>query len=113
MSPKTEGNMGSWENEIRELSALVKETSDQIFEDHYSNFSDLLHRAELSEQYGPVPLEVWTGVAQALPDTSGYRIVLQAEILEPISDAPNTYRIVGHREIASADPSLWLSNRGG
>ena len=101
--------MGRSKNEIRELSTLIKETSDQIFDDHYSNFCDLLQRAELTAHDCPVPLEVWTGVLQALADASGYRIVLQAEILEPLSDDQNTLRVVGHREIASADPMVFVT----
>ena len=101
--------MGSSENEIRELSTLMKETRDQIFYDHYSNFCELLQRAELSAYDCPVPLEVWTGILQAVADASGYRIVLQAEILEPLSDDQNTLRIVGHREIASADPMVFVT----
>jgi hypothetical protein len=73
-----------------------------MFEGYYSNFCDLLNRVELSEWHCPVPLEVWTGIAQALADASGYRIVLQAAITEPVNDAPNTHRITGHREIARA-----------
>jgi len=100
--------MGRSKNEVRELSTLIKETGDQIFEGHYSKFCDLLNSVELSEQYGPVPLEVWTGIAQALADASGYRIVLQAGITEPVNDAPNTYRIAGYCEIARADPTLFV-----
>ena len=65
---------------------------------------------DLEVGYGqdhPTPLEIFSGIAQALADVSGYRIVLQVELLEPIAHDPATSRVVGNQEVASFDPMLF------
>jgi len=50
-------------------------------------------------------LEAFTGIAQALADAPGYRIVLQVDLVEPVVGEPGTERIVGYHEVASAEPT--------
>ena len=54
--------------------------------DYYLKFADLLAEpgicSELDSKEG-IPLEIWTTLAQVLADTSGYRLTLQASILQP------------------------------
>jgi hypothetical protein len=90
-------------DEIQELSTLIKETGDQILMDYYLKFCELI-RIEVPED--PFPLEMWTGIAQALADASGYRIVLQAGIMSGTRD---TLRLVGYREVASVEPNLFIT----
>jgi hypothetical protein len=94
---------------MQELSALYEKTGQEV-EDHYhSKFLEILEEVDLFE--GPVPPEVWFGIAQAIADCSGYRLVLQAAILEP-TEQPKTYRTVGHREVRSADSMVWVREVG-
>jgi hypothetical protein len=102
---KSEGNIQ------QQLSALIKKTVDEIEDDYHFRFWEILDKLGLlSEGCGgdPVPLEVWTGIAQALADASGYHFILQAEILEPIKDSPGMYRSVGRREISNIEPMVWV-----
>jgi hypothetical protein len=48
------------------------------------------------------------GVAQAMADASGYRVVLQAVIVQPTADDPKIEHIVGHREIGLGDPMVFV-----
>ncbi len=89
----------------------MKETGGELTEGYYSQFSQILENLGLFSEFagtGPVPLEVWTGIAQALADASGYSVILKAEILEPSRDDPETYRSVGKREIAKVTPTLFV-----
>jgi hypothetical protein len=93
---------------VGELSNLIKETGEKIAEDSYETFFEFLAKCCLSGADGPVPLEVWSGIAQAFADASGYRVGLQAEILEPIDGEPSTYRSIGKVEVAGADPTIFV-----
>jgi len=53
-------------------------------------------------------LELWRALAQAFADASGYRIVLQAEVLELIDGKPDRHCSAGQREVASANPTCFL-----
>ncbi len=99
------------EKHLQDLSRLMKETGGELTEGYYSQFSQILENLGLFSEFagtGPVPLEVWTGIAQALADASGYSVILKAEILEPSRDDPETYRSVGKREIAKVTPTLFV-----
>jgi hypothetical protein len=102
--------MSSSKEEMQDLSKLVEETSDELTEDHRIKFSELFEQLNLYDGGvdGPIPVETWVGVAQAMSDASGYRVVLQAAILEPAGNDPNIDRIIGHREIVRADPTLFV-----
>jgi hypothetical protein len=60
---------------------------------------------ELIEQ--SVPLEAWLGIAQAMADATGFRVILQGAIMEKISQ--NEFRVIGHKEVAKADPTLFTT----
>jgi hypothetical protein len=99
------------ERQPQELSLLMKKTGAEIIDENSSQFSQILENLGLLSEFGgtgPVPLEVWTGIAQALADGSGYSVILNAEILEPIKDSQGAYRRVGKREIAAVEPSLFV-----
>jgi hypothetical protein len=99
---------------MQALSALIKETGEMLIEDYYLKLFECLEDLGLSEPAGlvSVPLELWHALVQALADVSGYRVVLQAEILEHLDGEPGSYRSVGHREVASADPTLFVQPAG-
>ena len=99
------------EKQLQELSRFMKKTGAEIMEEYSSQFSQILNNLGLLSEFagtGPVPLEVWTGIAQALADASGYSVILKAEFLEPSRDDPETYRSVGKREIANVEPTLFV-----
>ena len=92
---------------VQELSTLIKETGEKLFEDYYPKFCESLGELGLFDPSG-LPLELWCAFAQAFADASGYRIVLQAEVLELIDGEPGSYRSIGQREVASADPTCFV-----
>lgn len=99
------------EKQIQELFLLMKKTGVEIMENYYIQFSQILGNLELFSEFagaGPVPLEVWTGFAQALADASGYRVTLEVAILNPVKDCSGTSLIVGRREIATVEPTLFV-----
>ena len=65
------------EKQLQELSLLVKKTGDEIIDENSSQFSQVLENLGLLSEFAgtPVPLEVWTGIAQALADASGYSVI--------------------------------------
>jgi hypothetical protein len=99
------------DEQMQELSTLIKETGEKLFEDYYPKFCESLGELGLFDP-GGLPLELWCAFAQAFADASGYRIVLQAEILELIDGAPGGYRSIGQREVASADPMCFVQSAG-
>ncbi len=102
--------MNVCEKDLRELSLLMQETGDDISHEYYCKGSEILGSLGLfseSESGCPLLLEVWTGVVQAIADASGYRIILQAATVEPIENNPYMMRIVGQREIAPVEPTLF------
>jgi hypothetical protein len=63
--------------ELQWLSQLIEKTGVDIAEDYASQFSKTLENLGLFSEFagtGPVPLEVWIGIAQALADASGYKV---------------------------------------
>jgi|GEM_PF-2730960 len=93
---------------MQDLSILIEETGERIAEDYYFAFFEFLAKINLSDTDCPIPLKLWTAIAQAFADASGYRIGLQAELLEPIDGEPTRNRVVGHREVASVEPILFV-----
>ena len=62
------------EKQLQELSLLMKKTGAEVIEEYFSQFSQILENLGLLSEFagtGPVPLEVWTGIAQAMADASG------------------------------------------
>ena len=93
---------------MQELSTLIEETGERIAEDYYFAFFEFLTKINLSDTDCPIPLKLWTAIAQAFADASGYRIGLQATFLEPVDGEPTHYRVVEHREVASVEPTLFV-----
>jgi hypothetical protein len=60
--------MSSMSNEAEELLTLVKNMGDKLTENYHIRFCKLLDELGLFEEgdSGPVPLEVWRGVAQPI-----------------------------------------------
>jgi hypothetical protein len=102
----------SLNNQIPELANLINEVGEKVGETYYYAFFKFLAECGLAETDGPVPLEIWRGIAQAFADSSGYRIVLQAETLECIGGEPLTYKSTGRVEVASADPTCFVQPAG-
>jgi hypothetical protein len=48
-------------------------------------------------------------MAQAFADASGYRISLQGAVLKPRDGELIEYRIVGYREVAGTEPTLFVA----
>ena len=93
-----------------ELALLVEEVGHRIRERHYRFFTELLATLGLSEfeNGDPVPLELWRGLSQAAADASGYRVSFQAAVLESTPGDQTQEKIVGYREVASADPTIFV-----
>jgi hypothetical protein len=94
---------------MKELATLVEETGERIAEDYYAAFLKLLDRLNLPDNYDPIPLKLWVAIAQAFADASGYHISLQAEVIEPMDGEPRSYRTLGHRVVAIADPLIFVT----
>ena len=93
---------------MQELSTLVEGTEERISEDYYFAFLEFLAQLNFPDTDNPIPLKLWVALAQAFADASGYHIGLQAVVLEPINGEPTSYRAVGHREVASVEPTLFV-----
>ena len=104
-------NMNSSEMDDKELTKILKSTADDLMLDYYMKCADLLAKlgiwSELEGQEG-IPLEIWTTLAQVLADASGYRLALQATILQPSPDQINTWHTIGYREIAVVEPTHFV-----
>jgi hypothetical protein len=93
----------------QELSTLLEETGEKISNDYYFAFWELLDRLDLPHSENPVPLTLWVAMAQAFADASGYRISLQGAVLKPRDAEQIEYRIVGYREVAGTEPTLFVA----
>lgn len=102
--------MSSSEKPERELSVLHEEIGNALKDEYYEKFAELFRGLRLFEldNDGPVPLEVWSGIAQAVADASGCRVVLQSHLVETEKDDPDTERIIGYREVAVGDPFFFV-----
>lgn len=86
---------------------MLQGTAKHITEDYCDTFFELFDDLGIGYGHAPVPLEAVEGIALALVETFGYRVVLQAAIVEPIEGEPNASRAVRYREIFSADPTVF------
>jgi len=67
-------------------------------------FCDLLQELGLDEEEnGPIPLQVWEGIAQAIADFSGYRISIQAAVFGPVNEK-GVLHLIEEPEVASGEP---------
>lgn len=97
-------------NEMHELSNLIEDTGAELAEEYYLGVQPFLDKLHLfdGDNDPPNPLEVWKGIIQAIADYSGCRVVLKAAILAPTPEDPKRSTIIGHRQIAAADPTVWI-----
>jgi hypothetical protein len=102
--------MNSSKKEMHELSTLLEHIGNELTDEYHVKFSELFAELNLydDDNDGPIPLEIWLGVAQAVADASGYRVILQGAIFQPDLDDPSLEHVVGHREIGKADPTLFV-----
>lgn len=77
--------MNSGKDHMNDLRTLIDEVAQELTERCHLEFNAFLGETlGFSEEDDPIPLEVCTGIAQGLADASGFRVILQAAILEPI-----------------------------
>jgi len=96
------------EDESKELQGIYRAAGEQLEEEYY--FKTLQMVQDLGSPAlidGSVAFEAWKGIAQAMADASGYRVVLQAARMEEIKCTPGTFRVCENVEIAHADPTLF------
>ena len=90
-----------------ELSELLKEVAEDLTDEAYVEFSELIGDVHSFER---TPFAVWLGLAHALADASGHRIVLQAANMECIPDQPGSYRVKSWRDVARIEPNLFVES---
>lgn len=98
-------------NHDQELKNLFQHTADGVTIDYYNKCSDFLASIALHSELDDkdsIPLEIWVGIAQALADASGYRVNLQAQVIEPDKDAPKRSKLAGLREVVVALPTRFV-----
>lgn len=99
------------DKDLQDLSLLMQETGNNITNEYHSKGFEILESLGLLSEFvgtGPVPLEIWTGIAQAVADASGYCVTLKVEILEPLKDTSGIMRSVGQREVVTVEPTSFL-----
>jgi hypothetical protein len=90
-----------------ELKGIMAETADTIAESYYYAAWDSLAALGLIEDDGPVPPVIWKGVAQAVADISGYRVVLEALQLDR-AKAEVIEQAVQYKKATIAEPTLFF-----
>ena len=88
-----------------ELSELPKQVGEDLTDEYDFKFCEAVGEVEPTEC---APFEVWRGLAHALADVSGYRIVLQTAVLEPIPEERASFRTIGWKDVASVEPNLFV-----
>jgi hypothetical protein len=92
----------------KELQDLHNAVGDRIHETCYFKTLEIVEDLGSPELVdGSVPLEAWMGMAQAMADASGYRVVLEASLMKEMDDNPDLFQTVGYVEIAAAQPTLF------
>jgi hypothetical protein len=87
-------------DETKQLEAHWRKLGESVTDEYHDKFADILSTFRFEESE---PLEVWKGIAQALADFAGYRISLQAVVMEPTNDGTNNFKIVSYREVAAVE----------
>jgi hypothetical protein len=98
------------EPETLNPSSLIEDVGTQLTAEYHEKMSEILSKLRLFDLDNdpPHPLEVWKGIAQAIADHSGYRVVLEAEVLERSIADPTRATVVAHRELAKLNPTIWV-----
>ena len=94
----------------RELSDLNEEVGRALTDAYYDKCIELIDDLGMFEldNDGPEPLEIWAGIAQALANVSGCRVILQSHVIDANREGLDSEKIVGYREVAVGDPLLYL-----
>ena len=106
----TKTNNNDAENEPtsqNELTNLFTAVGERLTDEFYLMACDFLSCAGLPEFEGNIPLEIWTGIAQAIADNSGYTVILRSELLEPAEDSDKCVS-VGQQDEFCASPMLFV-----
>lgn len=88
-----------------EMLALAEEVEEGIEEEWSIHASRILGKYRLGWGHPKLPICAWRGIAQAVADASGFRIVIRVEEFEECEEA-GTFRVVGSRKIAELEP--WI-----
>ena len=93
-----------------DLAAELEKTAEEVAEEYYCKFSDFVDQLEICELWTnlPIPTESWKGIAQALADVSGYRVVLQRAVMECCADNPEVARVIDYEAAIIAEPMLFI-----
>lgn len=91
----------------KEESELIETVRQDLISEYHERFNYVFQEHELGYGHAPAPLEVFAGIAHALADASGYRVVLQAPEVAAADGDPELLQAVGLREVASAGPVLF------
>jgi len=89
------------DNLEKELSEILRDTGEHITENYLDMFFEIFDDLKIGPDHPPVSVEVLNGIAAALAQASGYRVILQADIKE---GKPNTDRTIGYKDIIVAEP---------
>jgi hypothetical protein len=102
--------MSTCEKLERELSLLNREVGNALTDEYYDKRVELIDDLGMLEpdDDGPVPIEAWAGIARALADASGCRVILQSHIIDADQEGSDSGNVVGYREVAVGDPLLYL-----
>lgn len=93
--------MGSPKSEIL---AMLKRVGEDLTDHYHFEFCEAIEQVEPDH----APFEVWLGLARAFADACGYRIVMQAAIMETVEGDPKTFRMTGWKDVADAEPNLFF-----
>lgn len=104
MKPDRHDRKAAIDNLERDLSGMLEETGEHIIEDYLDTFFEIFDDLNIGSDYPPVPVEVLQGIAAAFANASGYRVILQADIEEPVKGKRNSYRTVSHKTVVVAEP---------
>ena len=91
-----------------EFKELIREERERIEFEYSMKFIDFAKQVGAGDADRAGPIEVWKGIASALADCSGLRVVLQAPVLA-LSEDGKYYRCDGYQEVFRGDPALFVT----
>lgn len=92
----------------KEVQDIHEAVGQPIHEDCYFKTLEIVRDLGTPELIdGSVPIEAWMGIAQAMADASGYRVVLGAAVMKEKDDNPDVFQTVGYVEVAAAEPTVF------
>lgn len=91
-----------------ELSNLMKIVAQDLIDEAYFKFCEVFDERDFVDEPENAPLEPWIGINEVLANVSGYKVVLQAAIVEPTSDDEDILQFKGYAEVASSEPVTFV-----